>query len=52
MISGFDGSQLSGFNGSADPAQLAWLMFMQTGMPGLYMLYSNLEHGEERGIFD
>ena len=33
-------------------ANLAWLLFAQTGMPGLYMLYSDLERGEERGIFD
>ncbi len=33
-------------------AQLAWLMFAETGMPGLYMLYSDLKPEHERSIFD
>lgn len=40
------------FMGSVPAAELAWLMFTQTGMPGLYMLYSDLERGHERSIFD
>ncbi|MDE6398135.1 MAG: hypothetical protein K2L51_02330 [Clostridiales bacterium] len=47
-------------DGSMDPlgtaglpaSELAWLMFAQTGMPGWYMLYSDLEYGKERSIFD
>ena len=31
---------------------LAWQMFTQTGMPGYYLLYTNLEHGEEHDILD
>lgn len=53
-INGIDGIGMGGM-GTSDgmpAANLAWLMFAQTGMPGLYMLYSDLERGEERGIFD
>lgn len=29
-------------------AGLAWQMFTQTGFPGFYLLYRNLDGGEER----
>ena len=55
-MTGFDGSELGngvGNNYCGVPAAgLAWLMFTQTGMPGLYMLYSDLERGEIRTPFD
>lgn len=38
--------------GGVPASELAWLLFTQTGMPGLFMLYSDLEHGKERSIFD
>ncbi|MCI8458384.1 MAG: hypothetical protein HFE46_01795 [Clostridia bacterium] len=41
-----------GATGGLTAGNLAWLLFAQTGMPGLYMLYSDLERGEERSIFD
>ncbi len=42
-----------GAGGTLPAAELAWLMFAQTGMPGLYMLYSDLNNGErERTILD
>ena len=53
-INGIDGIGMGGM-GTSDgmpAANLAWLLFAQTGMPGLYMLYSDLARGEERGIFD
>lgn len=55
-MTGFDGLD-GGFTGmpgdmGVPAAELAWLMFTQTGMPGLYMLYSDLNRGEERSIFD
>ena len=33
-------------------AGLAWQMFEQTGMPGFYLLYSDIERGEERSPLD
>ena len=30
-----------------DPTNLAYSMFMLSGNPGYYMLYSDLMHGEE-----
>lgn len=31
---------------------LAWQMFAQTGMPGFYLLYRDIEHGNERSPLD
>ncbi|MDE7394952.1 MAG: hypothetical protein K2M95_02380 [Clostridiales bacterium] len=41
-----------GFNGSLTPADIAWLLFSETGEPGMYMLYSELRKDKERSIFD
>ena len=42
-----------GYNGSLTPADLAWLLFAQTGELGMYMLYNDLSFVEnERNIFD
>ena len=49
-LGGMDGG--NDMPGGLPASDLAWLMFTQTGMPGLYMLYSDLEHGKERSIFD
>lgn len=39
--------------GGMPASALAWMLFAQTGYPGMYMLYSNLTHGErERSILD
>jgi|InofroStandDraft_1065614.scaffolds.fasta_scaffold100789_2 hypothetical protein len=37
-----------GTGASLPAAELVWLMFAQTGMPGLYMLYSDLNNNGER----
>lgn len=43
---------LSDGMGGGLSAELAWLLFAESGNPGLYMLYSDLRKGEDRGIFD
>lgn len=43
----YDG--MSGPAGPAGPGDLAWLLFLESGAPGYYMLYSDLMHPPEKG---
>lgn len=39
--------------GVVPPASgLAWQMFTQTGLPGFYLLYRDIERGNERSPLD
>lgn len=50
---GFGGSYDGGMYGGLPVASLAWLLFVESGNPGMYRLYKDLtDTQEERTPFD
>ena len=44
--------KVAGFGVVSPISGIAWQMFTQTGMPGFYLLYRDIERGDKRTPLD
>lgn len=47
MLSAYGTDMVGDLGTHIDAQDVAWLLFAQTGLPGMYMLYSDLRYGED-----